>query len=151
MNTSIISDKEKNWATILHLSAFGQFIFPFFGCIWIPLIIWLIKREKESFIDSQGKEVINFNLTIVLAWIMSIILLIVGIGIFFGTASMDLGNNFDFCISPLCIFFKILALIGVISWFFGILIFWFICTIVGAIKANDGQAYGYPLRIRFLR
>lgn len=151
MNTPMIPEKEKNWATIVHLSAFGQFIFPFFGCIWVPLIIWLIKRERGSFVDSQGKEVINFNLTIVLAWVISILILVVATGLYFGTASVDLGNSFDFCISPLCVFFKILALIGIFSWFFGLLVFWFICTLVGAIKANDGQHYRYPLTIRFLR
>lgn len=151
MNTPTVPEKERNWATIIHLSAFSQFVIPLLSCIWVPLIIWLIKREKGSYIDAQGKETINFNLTIVLVSIASILILAAG-AIFYAWMSVGLGvDQPNLCVSPLCVLFKILGVIGAITWFFGVGIFWFVCTIVAAIKANDGQNYRYPLTIRFLR
>jgi uncharacterized Tic20 family protein len=31
------------------------------------LIIWLIKKDDSSFIDDQGKEALNFNLSVLIA------------------------------------------------------------------------------------
>ena len=32
-----------------------------------PLILWLVKREESPFVDDQGKEALNFQITVVLA------------------------------------------------------------------------------------
>jgi len=38
---------------------------------WVgPLIIWLIKKDTSPFINDQGKEVLNFQITIFLAMIV---------------------------------------------------------------------------------
>ena len=38
-----------------------------------PLIIWLVKKDKSRFVDDQGKEAINFQITIGIAYIIAMI------------------------------------------------------------------------------
>jgi uncharacterized protein len=33
-----------------------------------PLIIWLIKKDEMPFVDQSGKESLNFQLTVLIAW-----------------------------------------------------------------------------------
>ncbi len=33
---------------------------------WAPLIIWLIKKDSDKFIDDQGKEALNFQITVII-------------------------------------------------------------------------------------
>lgn len=47
-----------------------------------PLIIWLIKKNDSPFVDRQGKEVLNWLITVLLAWLCCIPLLFVIIGAF---------------------------------------------------------------------
>jgi len=42
-----------------------------------PLIIWLIKKDQSKFADYHGKEALNFQLTVLIGWIASIILVYV--------------------------------------------------------------------------
>ena len=74
------SKDERTWAMLSHFSALSMFIFPF-GNILAPLIIWLIKKEEMSFVEDQAKEVLNFQISMTIYLIGSIILIIVLIGI----------------------------------------------------------------------
>ncbi len=47
-----------------------------------PLIIWLIKKDQSAFVNHQGKEVLNWCITMVLAYIACFILMFIVIGIF---------------------------------------------------------------------
>src|SRR5688572_29655552 len=48
---------------------------------WIgPLIIWLIKKDQSPFINDQGKEVLNFQITFFIAYIVCALLMFVVIG-----------------------------------------------------------------------
>jgi len=47
-----------------------------------PLIIWLIKKADHEFIDEQGKEALNFQITVLLAMIVSFLLSFLCIGFF---------------------------------------------------------------------
>jgi hypothetical protein len=67
------------WAMIAHLSALSGFVIPF-GNILGPLIVWLVKKEEMSFVDDQGKEALNFNISITIYGIISAILTVVLIG-----------------------------------------------------------------------
>ena len=33
-----------------------------------PLIIWLVKKQEHAFVDDQGKEALNFQLTLLIAY-----------------------------------------------------------------------------------
>ena len=46
-----------------------------------PLVIWLWKKDQSAFVDYHGKEALNFNLTVLLAAIVSFVLVFIFIGI----------------------------------------------------------------------
>lgn len=71
--------QERQWAMFAHLSALIGFIIPF-GNIIGPLVIWMIKKETMPFVDQQGKEALNFQITVTIAMVVSAILIIVVIG-----------------------------------------------------------------------
>jgi hypothetical protein len=68
------------WAMLAHLSALSGFIIPF-GSILGPLIIWLIKRDEMSFVNDQAKEALNFNISMTIYMLVSLVLVFVVIGI----------------------------------------------------------------------
>lgn len=74
------SKEERIWALFCHISSFAGYLIPF-GNILAPLIIWILKREESELIDDQGKEAFNFQVSVTLYFIMSIILVIFLIGI----------------------------------------------------------------------
>jgi uncharacterized protein len=73
------SAEERQWALFAHLSALAGFVIPF-GNIIGPLVIWLIKKDTMPFVNSQGKEALNFNITVAIALIVSWILIFILIG-----------------------------------------------------------------------
>lgn len=75
-----LSKDERMWAMLAHISAIAGFIFPF-GNIIGPLLIWILKKEEFPFVDDQGKEALNFQISITVYVIISIILVFVLIGI----------------------------------------------------------------------
>ena len=78
-SASGISADERQWAMFAHLSALIGFIIPF-GNLLGPLVIWLMKKETMPFVDQQGKEALNFQITVTIAMMISAILIIVVIG-----------------------------------------------------------------------
>lgn len=73
------SKDERTWGMLCHLVAFSGFVIPF-GTIIGPLVIWLIKKDEMPFVNDQGKESLNFQLTMLIAFIISAILTFVLIG-----------------------------------------------------------------------
>ena len=65
---------------VMHLLGFAGLFFPF-GNIFAPLILWLVKRGDSSYIDSVGKEVINFQISYTIYLTVSLILCKVWIGL----------------------------------------------------------------------
>lgn len=108
---------ERTWAMFCHLAVFAGCIIPF-GNIIGPLIIYSVKRQEFPLVEDQGREVLNFQITLSIALIISAILMLVIIGIF------------------------LLLVIGLAG---------LILTVVGALKANNGEYYRYPFCIRFLK
>jgi uncharacterized protein len=74
------SNDERMWAMFAHLSALSGFIIPF-GSILGPLIIWQIKKNELPLVDDQGKEALNFQITMAIAFCVCLILVFVLIGI----------------------------------------------------------------------
>ncbi len=75
-------DKDaRNWAMICHLSALSGYFIPL-GNLLGPLIIWAIKKDEFAFVDQQGKEAINFQLSMTIAYLVSCVLIFLVIGIF---------------------------------------------------------------------
>lgn len=78
------------WGMLCHLSALSAFIsFPLNGLLIIPfghllgpLIVWLIKKNEHPFIDQQGKEALNFQISMTIYSIPAFMLVFVLIGFF---------------------------------------------------------------------
>ena len=120
--------EEKQWALFAHLSALlGAFVTGFWfgwGCFLGPLVIWLVKKDTMPFVNDQGKEALNFNITLA---IIGVILLI-------------------FSIVTLGIGLLIAIPVGII-----VAISWLVFTIIAAIKASEGVAYRYPISLRLVK
>lgn len=72
---------ERMWAMLCHLSTFAGYVVPM-GNIIGPLVVWLIKKEEYPLVDDQGKEALNFQISITIYVFASIILSLLIIGIF---------------------------------------------------------------------
>ena len=59
---------------------------PILGCFAGPLVVWLVKRHDFPFVEEQGKEAVNFQLTMFLAFLVSAMLAIIVIGFILGGA-----------------------------------------------------------------
>ena len=73
------SQEVRQWAMFCHLSALLGIWIPF-GTLIGPLVLWQLKRESDPFIDAQGKEALNFQITVAIAWLVCMVLGFVVIG-----------------------------------------------------------------------
>jgi len=70
--TSEVSSNDKNLAVLTHL---GGILFSF-----IPsLIVWLLKKDNP-YVSDQAREALNFQITLLIAWVVSYILMFILIG-----------------------------------------------------------------------
>ena len=112
-----VRPEERTWGLLAHLSGLLFFTVIPFANVAGPLIIWLIKKDEMPFVDDQGKEALNFQISATIYIYVSGLLTLAVIG---------------FVLLPAAILF--------------LLIF----TIIGALKANEGERYVYPMCIRFV-
>ncbi len=66
---------------LCHASALLGLFFHFFGHLLGPLIVWLIKRDLSPEIDANGKESLNFQISMLIYDVIAGILCLVLIGI----------------------------------------------------------------------
>ena len=59
-----LTSEVRNWAMLCHLIALLAAPLVGFGHIVGPLVVWLLKREVHPFIDDQGKESLNFQISV---------------------------------------------------------------------------------------
>jgi hypothetical protein len=75
-----ISKDARQWAMFCHLAGLAGLLIPVIGNIVAPLIIWQIKKEEHPFVDEQGKEALNFQITVLIACLAAGLLTFVCIG-----------------------------------------------------------------------
>lgn len=81
VNQSAQPNKDENlWAMFCHLSALIGFIIPL-GNIIAPVVIWVIKKDEFPLVADQGKEAINFQISLTIYIIAAAFLIFIGIGI----------------------------------------------------------------------
>ncbi len=66
---------------LCHLSALAMFIIPF-GNIIGPLLVWLLKRDQYPEVDRQGKDALNFQISILVYTLIAGILVLLLVGFF---------------------------------------------------------------------
>lgn len=140
-------------AMFLHLSAYGQYIFPL-GNFVLPLVLWAIMKNDSASLDNHGRRVLNFQLSL---WLYSAVLLLIAIPVFmFGVFShFPADFNFHGTFSELrgitlqevtgYTIFGILSVILGFAMHFAAFFF----VLIGAVKAMNGQPFNYPASIPF--
>ena len=118
-----ISKDPRTWAMFCHLAGLAGYLIPLVGNIVAPLIIWQMKKDEYPFVDKQGKEAVNFQISMSLYALIGIVLCAVT------------------CIGA--------VLIPVVVIVVGI--FDLVFLLIAAVRANNGQHYRYPLAIRFIK
>ncbi len=81
MQRLVTDPDEKMWGMLTHLLALSIFVGIPLGNVIGPLIIYLIKKDEFEFVAQEGKEVLNFQITWSIIFIISAVLIIVGIGV----------------------------------------------------------------------
>ena len=115
-------DSEKEARMFAMLAHLLGALFGFLG----PLIIWLVKKDEHPFVNDQGKEALNYQLALLIAYVVSSVLYVI-----ISLVTCGIGA-----------FLPLPLLVTVFQLVFGI---------IGAVKANNGEYYRYPLTIRFIQ
>jgi len=81
MNATIENKDERMWGMLCHLSALVGCIIPF-GNIIGPLIVYSMKKDEYAFVSDQGKESMNFQISVLIYLISAGVISIFFIGFF---------------------------------------------------------------------
>lgn len=144
-------DDNRSYNTLMHLSQFSNYLFPLLGII-VPIVMWVTRKDESKSVDTNGKIILNWNISVFIYAIISVLLLVIAALIFGGTMALS-GIEFENFLeeSPWMII-QFLGTLGVILLpliIIGILDFIF--TIIGAVKASNNEVWNYPLSIRFFK
>ena len=112
----------RQWGMFAHLAALAGFIIPL-GHVIGPLVVWLTKKDQMPFVNDQGKESLNFQITVSIAIIGAILI---------GVVTICIGG----------IGFFLVPAIGIAGAVF---------AAIGAMEANKGVAYRYPVALRLIK
>ncbi len=156
--TDTISKHERNLSAAIHASTFSKFFFPF-GNFIIPLVLWTANKKDYTFVDHNGKQALNFQISLLL---YSILLGIISIpflvsflpNIFdFGFDSLNTFNNLNISIDSDDLRFGWwwfpIGIAGLLQG--GLFIVNLVYTILATIKTNEGQIFEYPFTIKFIK
>lgn len=146
------NNHQKNIATFIHLSTFSRFIIPLGNYIG-PIILWMVNKDKSEFVDSHGKQAINFQISILLYTIIigTLTIPFFIFKLFNGIDFIDFHGFHDFHIdigepSPLLYITGGLGFLAIIAFILEL-----VFIVIASLKARDGEIYNYPLTINFLK
>jgi hypothetical protein len=150
----MITTTDKNASILLQMSTFTQYFFPLGNYIF-PVLIWSLKRKDSEFVDKNGKAAINFQLSLLVYFVM---ILIIAIPAFlyniFNNTEFTLNNNCDWIAEEFTAGkITTLIIIGVITvlLFAALKVIEFCLVIYAAVKNSNGEVYKYPLTINFIK
>lgn len=148
----MLDNHQKNIATFIHLSTFSRFLIPFGNFIG-PIILWVANKDKSAFIDANGKQIINFQISILLYAIIlgTLTIPFFIFKIFSGIDFIDFNGFENFHInigkpSPLLYIGGALGVLAVLGFVIELVL-----IVMASLKARDGEVYKYPLTINFLK
>ena len=108
------------------------------GGFIVPLVVYLVEGPKNRFVRHHSREALNFNITLMIVWIFVFVPAWIAILVSsFGHQSRNGGP-------PARVFL----------FFGGAMVIWAFalgCSILGAIRASQGELWRYPICIRFVR
>lgn len=111
------------------------------GGFILPLVLYLVSTDEERPETRwNAREALNFQLTFLLVYVVGFVALflgLIGVGAFSATYEPGLGFGAVFGV----------FMLGMIVW----VVLNFVFSIMGALRANQGERWRYPLSIRFVR
>ena len=131
------TSNENMWLTALHLSSM-------LSIVVIPLLIWSWKKNRSYKIDKQGRQVLNFQITMTLMLFAAVLFLMITPSalIFMDAASLRAMENSPLFIATLICMPAPLILIGIFCTWQGI---------KNAMRALADEPIHYPLSIPFMK
>ncbi|RZJ59594.1 MAG: DUF4870 domain-containing protein [Flavobacterium sp.] len=142
---------DRNITTVLQLSAFTQYFFPF-GNFIFPAILWSLKKDQSKFVDFNGRQAINFQLSVLL---YTLFLGLVAVPVIIYAVLNGIEMNFvtpakwDFNIQNMA---GIVATTGILGLtFLGLKVTEFFLIIYASVKNSNGENFKYPLTINFIK
>ncbi|MFM9995887.1 MAG: DUF4870 domain-containing protein [Phycisphaerales bacterium] len=104
---------ERTYATFQHLTLVLLHFIPV-----IPaLVMWRLRAQESPFLDDHGKEAVNFQISLVIYFVVAAVLAVIVVG------------------------FLLMAVV----WVLGI-----VGCIMGAVAANRGEYFRYPMSLRLI-
>ena len=149
------TNSNHNTAALLHLSMLSQYMIPF-GNIIFPAIIWSSTKDRSEYINQQGKQAINFQLSL---FLYALILCLVAVPVVFVTVLKNVSfyqmtndhdwvfENFNISELSTALWFAITAFIFIIM----LKVAEFFLIIYAAVKTSNGDNFQYPLTIPFIK
>jgi uncharacterized Tic20 family protein len=139
--------EERSFATAAHLSAITVgFIVPF-GNVIGPLVIYMTNRAKRPFAAAHAKASLNFQL--VNAIVTLVIVAVAGLFFLFVFTSNAATHGASLKSAAFSVGFAITFIAIFAGFIFGVCgLVW---AIRGAIAANKGLAYSYPIKTEFVK
>lgn len=128
------TNNENLWLALLHLS-------NVFCIVFIPLLLWSWKKDQSYKIDQQGRDVLNFQITITLVLFAFVLMLMVAPAVWLMVQNLDgeaglLGDIFTL-LPPIPILF-----IGVFTSY---------QAVMNTFRALTDKPIRYPLSIPFVK
>ncbi len=157
---STLTKHERNLAAIVHASSLSKFFIPF-GNFIIPLVLWSANKKDSALVDYSGKQVLNFQISLLLySIVLGMISIPLFIGFFpdflngglFGFDHLNDYNNLNIDFNETFRFSSWLFPLGVAGLAHGALfVVNVVYTILAVIKTNEGQEFSYPITIKFIK
>lgn len=120
---------ERNWAMACHLSALLLVTGIPLANILGPLIVWLLRKDQYQLVDEQGKESLNFQISMSIYALIGLVLTL-----------MLIVTILLIPVGMLALF--LVGLLGLVD---------VLLVLIAAIDTGNGKHYQYPLTIRFFR
>ncbi|MGR8919802.1 MAG: DUF4870 domain-containing protein, partial [Gammaproteobacteria bacterium] len=113
----VAGQQVRNTAMFCHLAGLLGYVVPF-GNVAGPLALWLMNRERHPYINEQGREALNFQLSILVYLLLAFSLVLALVGL---------------VLLPVVILLQLTM------------------TLLAAYRSAQGEAFRYPLTLRFIR
>lgn len=155
--TDTLTKHERNLSAIIHASTLSKYFIPF-GNFLLPLVLWTANKNDHDFVDHNGKQALNFQISILLYGVVmaSITAILFFVFAFEFVGFIDIFDLNRHDISEfkhhhsgmgIHIAFMVAAIIvGV-----GLLVLDIVCTILATLKSGRGEKYQYPFTIKFIK
>ena len=148
------SENHKNIASLIHLSTFAKYFFPF-GNFIAPLLLWTVNKDKP-FVNEHGRQAVNFQLSI-LVYTLIIGLLCLPFFAIFAPDFVALIETLDNHVHDVTVnnvrnlsgYFTLFLIVALLL--FGIFVFELYAVISATVAAHRGELYNYPICIPFLK